>query len=296
MKRKSTQSSFWSRYYEKPNVPHPLTVRSLGYNRIPPSYNGNTLLKHPYHHWFDPKTGRKLSTLTVVHVFRGGGRFRSKASGTLPIPVNSIFVVLPNVRHSYAYDHETGWDNEWLEVEADGLSNLLTSAGISESHPIHKLGDFSRVSTEFRSLFALARHENDPALIAAQAYRVLATIIHEVAHPTQQRTSVGILRNALEKFNDYPQPISELSRISGMSASGLRAAFKSQVGISPIRYRARIKLEAARQLLLSGTLPIASIATECGYRAQSTFTKCFRREYGQTPTAYRRQHTLATRT
>ena len=36
-------------------------------------------------------------------------------------------------------------------------------------------------------------------------------------------------------------------------------------------------------------LPVLSIAMECGFRSLSSFNKAFREEYGQTPTAFRRQ-------
>lgn len=51
--------------------------------------------------------------------------------------------------------------------------------------------------------------------------------------------------------------------------------------------------EAARCLAspTDQSRPVLSIAMDCGFRSLSSFNKTFRQEYGDTPTAFRRQHT-----
>ena len=47
------------------------------------------------------------------------------------------------------------------------------------------------------------------------------------------------------------------------------------------------RLEAARRMLLSTDLPIASIGYRCGYLNNASFTRAFSRRFGTAPTQYR---------
>lgn len=284
---KSTRGSFWSRYFDPPKVAHPLAVRSLGFNRIPPRYR-HSMIKHPYHHWIDEESGRVLPSLTIVHVLRGGGVFRSKESGTVSIPENSVVFVFPNLRHYYSFDHTTGWDDEWVELDAEGLLPLLAAVGIAPGSPIHRLGDASRVPSEFRSLFSQARAKASPAMLAAQAYRIVATVSAEVADPAPFRSPVGVVRSALDSGDvSHPTSIAVLAKSAGVSASGLRSAFKAQTGLSPCRYRLAARLRHARDLIAAGELSVAEVARAVGYRTHAAFSKRFAAEYGLSPSQFR---------
>jgi len=53
----------------------------------------------------------------------------------------------------------------------------------------------------------------------------------------------------------------------------------------PHAYQVRIRVEAARRMLLSG-FAIATVAAELGFADQSHFTRHFRRVMGITPAQY----------
>ena len=51
------------------------------------------------------------------------------------------------------------------------------------------------------------------------------------------------------------------------------------------------RVERARELLANTNLPIAHLASECGFVSQSYLTTCFRTTYGMTPARFRRTGT-----
>ncbi len=63
--------------------------------------------------------------------------------------------------------------------------------------------------------------------------------------------------------------------------------FREQVGQSPHRYLAELRLEAAQQMLVSSDLSIAEIALECGYSTATHFSTSFARRFGMSPTSFR---------
>ncbi|MCR4804155.1 MAG: helix-turn-helix domain-containing protein [Clostridia bacterium] len=72
--------------------------------------------------------------------------------------------------------------------------------------------------------------------------------------------------------------------------SYLLRTFKTFNGCTMLAYHNRVRCERAKELLQRPELPISYIASETGYISASHFTQVFRRETGQTPSAYRREY------
>jgi AraC-like DNA-binding protein len=63
--------------------------------------------------------------------------------------------------------------------------------------------------------------------------------------------------------------------------------FSERMGMPPMRYYSRLKIEAARGMLSSTNLRVQEIASKLGYENQFNFARAFKRVSGLTPTAYR---------
>ena len=87
----------------------------------------------------------------------------------------------------------------------------------------------------------------------------------------------------------YAEPVrvDELAAAAGMSLPQLDRALRRTLGVSPKQLLLRARLDEAMRRLDDTDLPIATIASECGYYDQSSFTRQFRRAVGMTPGAYR---------
>lgn len=65
--------------------------------------------------------------------------------------------------------------------------------------------------------------------------------------------------------------------------------FRGKVGATPHAYLLRLRIEAAKTALATTDLPVAQIASDCGYPRPANFAAAFARSVGMAPTAYRRQ-------
>ena len=65
--------------------------------------------------------------------------------------------------------------------------------------------------------------------------------------------------------------------------------FKKITGESPIHFLQSIRITKAAELLLSTSLPIATVASRVGYADMKYFYEIFNRQYGLTPKQYRDQ-------
>ena len=101
------------------------------------------------------------------------------------------------------------------------------------------------------------------------------------------------LRRAIEYISDHLEQEREIALAVvadevGMSYYHFSRAFKQSMGLSPINYITRQRMERAKRLLTETELPIAEIALRAGFSSQSHFTTSFRRLAGVTPSSFRR--------
>jgi AraC-like DNA-binding protein len=84
-----------------------------------------------------------------------------------------------------------------------------------------------------------------------------------------------------------PVKVDELAATARLSLPQLDRALRRTIGLSPKQLLLRARLDEAMRRLDDTDLSIATIATECGYYDQSSFTRQFRRATGLTPGSYR---------
>jgi AraC-like DNA-binding protein len=87
----------------------------------------------------------------------------------------------------------------------------------------------------------------------------------------------------------------DLAAITGLSQSQFGRAFKASTGVSPHRWQLNARISRAKELLLSGTLPLAEVALITGFAEQSHFSRVFRNLTGVSPGAWQRDHSKTRR-
>jgi PAS domain S-box-containing protein len=84
-----------------------------------------------------------------------------------------------------------------------------------------------------------------------------------------------------------PLKVADLARAAGLTPTQLERALRKTVGMSPKQLLIRTRLDEAMRRLDDTDRTLASIAGECGFYDQSSFTRQFQRAVGMTPGAYR---------
>src|SRR5205809_896640 len=77
--------------------------------------------------------------------------------------------------------------------------------------------------------------------------------------------------------------ITELALDAGIGRNLLQKGFKHLFGSRVNEYQKRKRMEAATIILEEGHLTIQQVASMCGYRSQSSFTRAFKDIYRLTP-------------
>jgi AraC-like DNA-binding protein/mannose-6-phosphate isomerase-like protein (cupin superfamily) len=90
---------------------------------------------------------------------------------------------------------------------------------------------------------------------------------------------------------NYASDISleSLANVACLSKTHLAHVFRSRVGTSPLRYLQHVRIEAAKRLLGTSSLPIREVAARVGFADPLYFSRAFRSATGVSPKACRRQ-------
>ena len=82
--------------------------------------------------------------------------------------------------------------------------------------------------------------------------------------------------------------VEQLANDSHVGYSHFRRMFKKYTGLSPAQYHLKLRLQKARELLLTTNLSVKQIAYELGFQSNYYFTRIFTQKMGDTPTGLRK--------
>jgi AraC-like DNA-binding protein len=98
---------------------------------------------------------------------------------------------------------------------------------------------------------------------------------------------VGRVLNLLHKEPARNWTLEGLAKDVGISRSALAERFTAYVGVPPMKYLQKWRLQLAASNLLEGTANIASIAEEAGYESEAAFSRAFKKATGMPPAEWR---------
>lgn len=128
-------------------------------------------------------------------------------------------------------------------------------------------------------LAPLAEREILYRLLRGEQTARLSEIAFAESKLQQVNRAIGwIKRNFREPFR-----MEALTGAAGMSASALHQHFKTVTGMSPLQYQKQLRLQEARNLILSQSLDAATAGHVVGYDSPSQFSREYRRMFGAPP-------------
>ncbi|MBE1585380.1 AraC family transcriptional regulator [Nonomuraea angiospora] len=227
---------------------------------------------------------RTLESYAAVLVTGGRGRLRWDGRRH-DVVAPAMFWLPPGVRHAYAPD-PPGWSEWWALFDGDATQVYERFGYIDLDRPVRRLHDTGALEAAFHTL-ARASRPDDPRsdveaagamhqLIAA-AYRSISA-----AEPAQSPVLRSLLSEAYR-----PVSVEDHAGRLGMSVTAFRNAVRRAAGCGPKEYVLRLRLNRAKELLVSTELPVAAIGRRVGYDDAGYFSRLFTRRTGIAPSRFR---------
>jgi AraC-like DNA-binding protein len=177
------------------------------------------------------------------------------------------------------------------------LDNLppVIKAGDPQGGEAGWLGQFIRLATR-ESADKRAGGESVLAKLSELMFIEVIRRYLEALPPEQAGWLAGLrdpfVGKALSLMHGSPAQnwtIEELAREVGMSRSVLAERFTDLLGIPPMQYLAKWRMQIAAGLLSGGSANLATIAAEIGYGSEAAFSRAFKKMVGAPPSAWRRR-------
>jgi AraC-like DNA-binding protein len=125
------------------------------------------------------------------------------------------------------------------------------------------------------------------ARLARWAQHARRTSPHRHEGPLMLRRRVAIMQ-FIETHHMRDLAIADLGRHLGLSPNRASAAVRSACDATFVELLQRARLTTAADLLRHTDLPVSDVGRRCGFGDASHFFRCFRKRYGATPRAWRK--------
>ena len=128
-------------------------------------------------------------------------------------------------------------------------------------------------------------------LSIAFALHLLGNHSHKAKKPLSPKGKLSSIQ--LKEVIEYTKmqlgeelSLSQLACVAQVSEFYFSRLFKNTTGMAPHHFVLNLRLQRAKKLILTGSMPLSAVAVLCGFFDQSHFSNVFKRAYGMTPRAF----------
>lgn len=207
-------------------------------------------------------------------------------------------VDLPVVAQIIEASREKPYLGLTLELDLRTLAQLMVDSSPSLPHP-PRTGRAMAVSelplplfNAFQRLIDLLDEPEDVPILAPFVQREIfyRLLVGEQGPRLRQIVTAGSHSHQIARAIDWlkdnfkePLRVDNLAAYIGMSTSSFHHHFRLLTGMSPLQFQKRLRLNEARQLMLTKRMDAATASFHVGYESPSQFSREYSRLFGAPP-------------
>lgn len=244
---------------------------------------------------------RTLPFASMAHI--SGGIWKIEREDRSPYLVHSdqACCIPAGIRHRSFMLSEGVSDSRWahFNILLCGYIDLLSLVDLPEVFT----GDVAQRLRDILQQLAQLQTETNPILLLLNRkvleFELAAILIRESKPKYQSHLRLQQLQRVLPALNAIDKNLAaaftreKLASLCHLSASRFAAIFKEALGISPIDYILKLRMQRAQQLLTGADFSIEQIASQIGYDDAFYFSRLFKTHYGLSPKKYQTEATKA---
>ncbi|MBA2480555.1 MAG: helix-turn-helix transcriptional regulator, partial [Planctomycetes bacterium] len=219
-------------------------------------------------------TGWRSLPFTVVAQWRRGPvRLELLGEAASTVDDACLLVIPATVRHCVTTLAARGAECRWAHVHASvlGAHDLVALLALPMVHPRSVGEDIGRTCADISALPAPGSDVVAITQRKAAHLRLLAQVV--ALAPEGGRAREALQRSerllpALQHMREHSaEPITrdQLATLTGLSPSRFHWVFSDVMGIAPVGYLRRLRMQQAQQLLVATDLPVGRIGERVGY-------------------------------
>ncbi len=231
------------------------------------------------------------STHLLLFTIRGEGYVIENEKRYSAI-ANTVCIIPSHTPCRYFVPQGGDWEFTWIHCIGRGadamIEDILTSSEAKISLP------YSSVKQYFDTLLSSSHKGVEGEVFAADTLLgIFFCIFRSINAETSQNEQYDVIRALLkdiEEHYDQPFRLDEISKKYYLSKEYLIRLFKKQTGKTPYGYYRYCKIQKAANELIYTDRTVSEIAKTIGYSGEISFGIQFKKEFGLSPSEYRKQN------
>ncbi|MBQ7371349.1 MAG: helix-turn-helix transcriptional regulator [Blautia sp.] len=188
---------------------------------------------------------------------------------------------------------ETTWDVAIIHIRGPLLEDMHRQFLLGESAVFHDPieGEFQKKLEKILTLYSSPQPAREWQISSAISDLVTFLIVRSITGNSgnpEVPQHIRYLVKYMESNYKNRLTLDDLAEFANFNKYYLLREFKKYTGFSPNDYLISLRIGAAKQLLVSTTLPASKIAYEVGISDVNNFNNLFKKRVGMTPIQYRR--------
>lgn len=236
-----------------------------------------------------------LPNANIAYFVGGLWKIECEGIGAFPVRSGEAVFVAAGVRHRSAMVDEGVSQSRWahFNVRLCGYIDLFSFFTVP---PVFRGATAARLGEILAQLAQLPQSDAAlPFLLNRKMleFEMSAILIGQSTpkyHGELRWQQIQRVLPILQILNENPAAAhtrDSMAQAAHLSPSRFSAVFREAVGLAPIDYLVKLRMQRARQLLPDRAFSVAQIAAQVGYDDAFYFSRLFKAHYGFSPRAYR---------
>lgn len=254
-------------------------------------------IEHPSGYYFTWNNGRILNEYQINYITEGSGVLENER-GKFSVKPGSLMIIRKGEWHRYRPVKNQGWVEHYIGFDGMFANHFLNENQVLQGQSVIHCGEREDFIDTYCKIFELAQKE-DPGnqhIIAGLIIKLLGYI---VAWQKQRNFSGTPIEELIQKARFYMREnvesevdLQKLAKESSIGYSYFRKMFKKYTGISPHQYHLELKINRAKEIILTSNKNMKEISYELGFESIHYFSRLFKKKVGLNPSELRKTITI----
>ena len=269
-------------------------LNAAGKALIPPDLSSYPNSAHPLGYYFTWEKGRVLNEFQINYITKGSGIYENE-TGRHSVKPGTLLITRPGIWHRYRPDKATGWMENYIGFNGSIPRNIINQHKLFTQKPVFYIGQRAEFIDTYHKIFDMVQDERPGFQQVASA--MVMKLLGYMISVEKQRSFSGnrvekIIRDACFEIRENIGKEIDFKIYAEdhhIGYSYFRKMYKQYTGIAPVQNHLNLKIQRAKEMLVSSDRSIKEIAFELGFHSIHYFSRIFKKKTGITPSLIRKK-------